>query len=461
MSEMIVSITEFGAVPNDGTLQTGAVQAAVDHCFLAGGGEVRIPEGTWVIGGVILRSNITLHLLEGAVLKGSRNPDDYQGYLADKITPLPKEWITDKLWNRNVSLWNPVILPEEDNEFYTIPGSRWNQAMLKAVNARNIRIIGEKGSVLDGSDCYDPLGEGDYRGPHAINLFYCDNVTFQGYTVKDSGNYAHSLFECTNITAEKVTALAGHDGIHFTRCDNVRILDCEFYTGDDCVAGFGNVNTIVRNCVLNSACSAFRFGGTNALIENCHIYGPCRYLFRGSLTKEERKTGIKPSLEGHRNNMLSAFTYFADYSVKIDEQPGNIIVRDCRIDYADRFLHYNYSGNERWQQNRPLESIRFENIQATDISMPLTAYGSADVPLRLTMKNIDISFRKGSEAVPLMHACNYERIELEQITLQNHCGDLLIKTWSDGEIVLRGIKCGLEENNWIREAEEPFICRPI
>ena len=425
MRKNIFNITDFGAVPDSCELQTDKIQAAIDKCFESGGGEVIVPEGVFLTGGIRLRSNITLHLKENAVIKGSRNPEDYFGYLSDKIEPLKDDEITDKTWTR--------------------PGSRWNNALIKAVNAENVAIISESGSVLDGSDCFDEKGEENYRGPHCINMFYCKNITFKGYTIKNSANWAHALFYCDNIIADSINVLAGHDGIHMSVCNNVKIQNCGFYTGDDCVAGFANVNVTVRNCELNSACSALRFGGTNALIEKCHIYGPCKYLFRGSLSNEEKRNGTKPNVDGHRNNMLSVFTYYSDFSLPIENQPENIVISDCKIDYADRFLHYNYSGNEMWQQNRPLKSIKFENITATDINMPLTAYGDKNMPITLEMENISISFRKGFEDIDFMHICNYDLVVLKNLELTNYRGNALLKKWSDGNIIIDNLKCDLNK----------------
>ena len=457
MSKKIFLITDFGAVPNVEELQTEKIQAAIDECFLAGGGEVVVPEGVFMTGGIRLRSNITLHLLSGATLKGSRNPEDYFAYKTDEIEPLG-DLVTDAPWKR-AEISEDM---EKDYLFMRLPGSRWNNALIRAINAENVAIIGEEDSFLDGSDCFDELGEEHYRGPHCIGMFYCKNITFKGYTVKDSANWAHSTFWCENIVAENVTVLAGHDGIHMTVCRNIKIDNCHFYTGDDCVAGFSNANVLVKNSELNSACSAMRFGGTNVLVENCHIYGPCKYLFRGSMTQEEKRSGVKPSLEGHRNNMLSVFTYYSDFSVPIEYQPGNIIIRNCRIDYADRFLHYNFSGNEMWQANRPLESIRFENIKATDISMPLTAYGAEDVPVTLEMKDVDISLRKGFEDIDFMHIANYKKISLENVKIDNYKGKTLIKAWTEGgEVEFNNVECDIPEDNRITLTDEEFICQPI
>ena len=455
MGKSVFNIMDFGAVPNVAELQTDKIQAAIDKCFESGGGKIIVPEGMFICGGIRLRSNCTLYLKTGAILKGSRNPDDYFGYLSDKVEPLSENEITDKVWRRT------ELDEVKDYTFMSRPGSRWNNALIKAVNAENVAIIGESGSILDGSDCFDEKGEENYRGPHCINMFYCKNVTFKGYTVKDSANWAHALFYCDNILADSINVLAGHDGIHMSVCENVKIQNCGFYTGDDCVAGFANVNVAVRNCELNSACSAMRFGGTNAFIEKCHIYGPCKYLFRGSLSDEEKRNGTKPNVDGHRNNMLSVFTYYSDFSVPIEHQPENIIISDCKIDYADRFLHYNYSGNEMWQQNRPLKSIRFENITATDISMPLTAYGDKKTPITLEMDNVSISFRKGFESIDFMHVCNYDLIMLKNLELKNYKGNALLKKWSDGNIIIDNLKCDLDKEKIEVAATEKFHAEPI
>lgn len=456
MAGVSVNICDFGAISGVEELQTDKIQEAIDRCFALGGGEVVVPEGIFRTGGLRLRSNITLHLLKNACLKGSRNPDDYFGYKKDTVEPI-SDLITNAEWNRaEISTER-----EEAYKFMRMAGSRWNNALIRAIRAENIAIIGEENSVLDGSDCFDEKGEENYRGPHCINMFYCENVKFCGYTVKDSANWAHALFYCKNIVIEQVMVLAGHDGIHMTACENIKISNSKFYTGDDCVAGFGNVNVIVNTCELNSACSAMRFGGTNVLVENCHIYGPCKYLFRGSLSEEEKRNGIKPQTEGHRKNMLSVFTYYADFSIPIEHQPGNIIIRNCKVDYADRFLHYNYSGNEMWQQNRPLQSIYFEDIDATNISMPLTAYGDVKVPVTLKISDSTISFREGYEKIDFMYVCNYDLIELKNVKLPNYQGKALLKKWSEGKIFLSGLETQLSEDKWAVKAEERFYVQPI
>jgi len=455
--DLVVSAADFGAVPNTDVFQDEYIQKAIDHCFLAGGGEVLIPTGRYNVRGMRLRSNVTLHLLEDAVLVASRNPDDYFILKHDTLEPVTEDELDESCWVRkNGGPGN-----------FHIYGGRWHNAIIRAYHAENIAVLGEKGSLIDGMNCYDAFGEEYYRGPHGIGIINCRHVVLRGYSIQNTGNWAHEIQNTQNILAEDISAFAGHDGIHMTTCDDIIIRRCAFYTGDDCVAGFDNRNVLVEECILNTACSAFRFGGTNVLIHHCRIFAPAKHLFRGSLSLEEKISGINAddtkAGEAHRYNMLSLFTYYADHSVAIRYPASNIIIRDCTVDNADRFLHFNYSGNETWQNNKPLLEIKFENITATGISMPLTAYGDAASPVELTFENVDFSFREGFEKNTFIHTANFKKIILRDVLVRNFCGEHFIKSWSPegcGGFVFDHLCCNTS-GDLVLYTDEEFVCKPI
>ena len=199
MMERTFSIIDFGACSTTDELQTRYIQAAIDECFLQGGGEVQIPEGTFLTGGIRLRSNVCLHLMENAHLKGIRDPEAYGVLEDDVIEPIPNN-------DRTVKLYHTPTADEnfQTYEWFNRAGSRWNHGLIRAAYAKNVSVIGECGSALDGSDCYDALGEELYRGPHLMNFFYCENITLRGYTCVDSANWAHAFFYSKNLIIEKV-----------------------------------------------------------------------------------------------------------------------------------------------------------------------------------------------------------------------------------------------------------------
>ena len=233
---------------------------------------------------------------------------------------------------------------------------------------QNICIIGENGSVIDGKNCYDSQGEENYRGPHAINMWYCENIELKGYTIKDSGNWAHAIQNSKNIKAQNLTVLAGHDGFDVRTCDNVDITDCEFYTGDDCVAGFDNINVSVKNCTFSTACNIVRFGGTDVLIENCKNIYPAKYGFRYNLTDEQKMLGSDCD-ENCRYNCETLFSYYCDYRAKVRHTPGNIVFKNCSFTGVDGIFWLR--NGHVWCCNRSLSSITFENCNIQNVCNPI------------------------------------------------------------------------------------------
>ena len=453
----VCSVNAYGAAPDAEHLQTEAFQNAIDACFSAGGGEVEVPAGRYIIGDIRLRSNVTLHLLKNAEIYGSRNAEDYCNINNDVVEPLPKEHNEDFEWRSSRELKK---LGQPKNHVYTA-GSRWNHGIIRAVFAENIGIIGEEGSVINGGNVYDPKGEEHYRGPHAINMHYCKNVTLKGYTVSDSSNWAHSIFFAEDVDISDITVLAGHDAIHITACDRVKIENCKLITGDDCIAGIDNRYISVKNCEISSACSAFRFGGYDISVEDCKVYGPCRYQFRGSFTPEEKAAGVTVSEKG-RNNMLSFWTNYSSDEIPTRTPPGKIRVKNCTVLNADRMLHLNLSGNETWQWGDPPSDISFENIKAENILMGLTAYGTAGLPYEFVFKNSEYSFRDGSGNTPMMRVAHFGKIRLENVKISGFEGGTLIKTWTDGGMLeTEGLQCDLKGGKLIEKTEEQFVCKAI
>ncbi len=458
MNQVKISVTDFGAVKNVEAVQTEAFQKALDHCFLQGGGEVIVPEGSYVIGDIRLRSNTTLHLMENAVLLGSTDAKDYMHINEDPLEPLPEEqntrvrWFTPRQWKEMGGGFKKHL--------YTV-GSYWSYGLIRAAFAENIAVIGEEGSRIDGRNVYDPEGEEKYRGPHGINMHFCKNVTFRGYTIVNSSNWAHAIFQSENILFDQLTVLAGHDALHTRACSNVTMTNCKLITGDDCVAGFDNHDVVVRNCEISSACSAFRYGGNNILVEDCNIYGPCPYQFRGSFSLEEKIAGVTVSEKG-RNNMLSFWTNFVTNDLPVRKPAGKVILRNCTVKNADRLLHLNLSGNESWQIGTPPTDITFENITAEGIKMGLTAYGVEGCPMNITLKNVEYTFAEGAEETPMFRVAHCDEIKLENVKVNGYQGNSLIRAWSDGiKVTTENFECNVKEGELLVRADEEFVCRPI
>ena len=449
-----VNIVDFGAVSGCDALQTDSIQKAIDYCYQNGGGEIQIPKGEFLTGGIRLRSNTTLHLLEGSKLVGSRNPNDYFVLQNDNIEPVPDNIFTDETKINGRSI---------DGIHF---GRRWFNSLIKVYKAKNVSIIGDKGSVIDGNDCYDEKGEEGFRGPHCICVCECKNIRFYGITVINSANWAYCIWSTKNIVCEKAVVKAGHDGFDVFSCQNVFVEDCDFYSGDDCVAGYSNYKVTINNCRLSSTCSAFRFAGTQVKISNCEIDGNSKYVHRYTLTDEEKITGkLLSDTENpnHRYRMKSFFTYYADYRLTIKRLPSKIFVENCTITDSEKFLHFNYSGNESWQQNRPLKEIRFKNITVEGLSLPMVAYGDRDIPFKLNCENIEMELSHDYRDDCLIHAANLERIILNNFNVKNFKGKVIVRNYgnNNGKIILHDSNVGSSDIDMVEETNEKFIVTPI
>ena len=153
------------------TDMTAEIQKAIDSCFLNGGGKIVLENGVYEIGGIRLRSNCTLYLKEGVTLKGVREIEAYNILANDKIEPVKEEYQTDILWTP------PHARKTFDH--MTKAGSRWNNALIRILDAHDVNIVAEKGAVIDGNDPYDPVGEELYRGPHGIAYHHSQNLHFE------------------------------------------------------------------------------------------------------------------------------------------------------------------------------------------------------------------------------------------------------------------------------------------
>lgn len=423
----IYNIIDFGAVAGSDEVQTEKIQAAIDAAFLAGGGEVVVPEGVFNTGTIRLRSNITFRLLSGAVLNGSKNLDDYTHFLDDKIESIDPDSEFDEDYD------SERIILDRDREIGAFVRHRWYDAIIKVYRAENVKILGEKDSVICGNDLYNPDGEEGYRGPHAIQMTYCKNLEFGGYTIKDSGNWAHTLFKCENIFAHDLTVLGGHDGFHTRICRNIIIENCDFRTGDDCIAGFANENIVIKNCYLDCACSALRYGGTDILIDNCRTHAPSTYGFRGSLSKEEKESSA-PTNETHRHTQHTPFLYHCDFPANIKRPQGNIVIQNCVFEQPNSFFRLRFG--QMWCVNRSLVDITFKNCKCVGVSLPIDLYCDKDEPCTLRLEDVEISAREGFEDIAFMHADNFKQIYFENVTVTGFTEPTILSK-TNGEIIMK------------------------
>ena len=363
-------ITEYGVVPNINELQTEKIQAVLDICKERGG-IVVIPKGCFCVASLYMHSNTTLYLERGAELYGSGNCDDYEVFEIPETVEMRSDM-------------------ELITQYYGKPWETYRRAIISAYGEKNISIIGEPNSVIDGANCYDSDGEEGYRGPHAIFLSCCENVLFEGYTARHSGNFLHEANNCKNLTMRRVTCLGGSDGIHLHCTEDALIEDCIFKTGDDCIAGINIKNLLVRRCILNTSCDLFRIGGVNIRVEDMYAYGPGYYPHRKTVVKG--KNLELPREEG-RHNLLHCVVYFA--STNYPYIPSDIHFKNCVIENAEDILDYT-ADQGPLQSGTHLGEFTLENVCFTDLKSASVPMANINEPLTVRMKDVTAEFHQSA-----------------------------------------------------------------
>lgn len=290
-------VTEFGATKDADS--TKAIRAAIDACHKAGGGRVIIPPGRWLTGALFLRSNVNLHLSEGATLEWTFNLDDYpivltrfEGIECMNFSPLIYAFeqeniaITGKgtldggASNDTWWAWNPKD-----------PELRRKGPSLQLKDRDALLEMGAKGIPVD----QRLFGKGHHLRPNFIQPYRSKNILIEGITIIRSPMWEIHPVLSQNITVRGVTINShgpNNDGCDPESCRDVLIENTIFDTGDDCIAiksGRNNdgrrvnvptENVIVRNCtmkdghggvVLGSECSGHI---RNVWIENCTMDSP-------------------------------------------------------------------------------------------------------------------------------------------------------------------------------------------
>lgn len=249
------SITDFGAAGDGQTINTVAIQKAIDRCSKQGG-RVIIPQGKFVTGTLFIKSNVTLHLERNAFLLGSHHLEDY-----------PETKVNFRFW-----------------------GDTWSyQALIIAHNVENIAIEGE-GSI-DGQGTAFPVisrkKPDKYRHrPYLLWIANCKNIEVKGVELKNSGMWMQSYIRCDKLKIDGIRifnhANQNNDMIDIDGCKDVIITRVTGDSDDDGITLKSTCNRISENitisdCILSSHCNAIKFGTEttagfrNVVISNCII----------------------------------------------------------------------------------------------------------------------------------------------------------------------------------------------
>jgi hypothetical protein len=390
------AITEFGAIENE--LATKAIQQAVDACFLAGGGTVIIPRGTFITGTVVLKSNVNIYLEPGSLLLGSNNLKDY-------LSTFRTHGIFFCENAENVSITGKGTIDARGTQFFDATKNHVYKEFEKQRTRQKENYMPEGEFFTDG-----PIGKLPKPGM-TIAFFHCTRVILKDFLLKDTPSWAVRLAYCENVLVHGITIrnnllVPNSDGVHCTTSRNVRMSDCDISAGDDAfiVTGFskdeekpgytteeqekytfGNKspyaeNINVSNCQLQSRSSGIRIGYGQHPIRRCTF---SNIIIHGS----NRGIGI-----------------FAHDAANIEELIFSDIIIETRLHNGQWWGNgepVHLSAISRFE-NEPagqIKNVQFNNIIATG-EHGLLLYGLEKSHLQnISFNNVSLKIVNGKETL--------------------------------------------------------------
>ena len=271
----VYNIRDYGAKGDGTTLDTAALQTAIDACTLDGGGTVLVPAGTFLIGTVELKSNVTLHIVASGKLLGSADGKQY--HAVDAI-PLTGD--------------------------HTLGDGNW--ALLFAVNAKNVSLEGPGTIDGQGAQFHSPVrgtpppsGLGGNRRPYHLLAYRCESLVVRNIDLLDCAYHSVRIIQSKRVHLDGIyihnRVNGNNDGFHFISAEFVTVSNCIVKSQDDACALFGSCKYItVTNSYFSTRWSVFRFGGGYAediTVSNCvlnEVYGCPIKLHAGPGDRFER-----------------------------------------------------------------------------------------------------------------------------------------------------------------------------
>lgn len=375
------NVKDFGAKGDGSHIDSPAINAAIEAASKNGGGTVYLPAGIYQSYSVRLKSNISLYLDHGAVLKAAV-PTDSMHYDLPEETP--------------------------SNGYQDFGHSHWKNSLIWGIGLHDVSILGF--GLIDGTDGIT-RGHSKMNGYPAANkavaLKECRNVTVRDISMLKCGHFAMLLTGVDNLTIDNVRCDTNRDAFDIDCCANVRVSNCQVNTLND--------DAIVLKC---SYALGYAKATENITITNCHVsgYDPGTMLdgtYQKLITAAPDRDGptgrIKLGTEsngGFKNITISNCTFdhcrglaleTVDGAVIEDVVIDNIVMRDI----CNSPIYIRLGNRARGPEGMPVSVIRRVKLSNIVVKDADCRYASMIFGLEghmiedVTLSNIHILYRGG------------------------------------------------------------------
>lgn len=377
----------FGIESNGTTLNTTSIQAAIDYIHDKGGGRLMFYVGRYLTGTIHLKSNVTLHLEEGAILVGSTNPFDYEKIGGWQALIFAHDQV-------NIAITGKGVI---DGQGYRV--------------ANNVLTMVHKGVIKDPQNLiYDRPREG--IRPQNIYFKGCRNVTIQGIMLKDPASWNQQYDQCKNLLIDGITVDSksywNNDGVDIVDCDSVIVKNSYFDAADDGIclkshsADFVCQNVYVYNNKVRTSANGIKFGtASRGGFKNIKIINNLVYnTYRSAITFAAVDGGfVEDIIVDSLRSINTGNVIFLRIGERVAGKKGrmnNISISNvyATVPATKADAGYNYEG--------PVEDLP-RNIS------PSSIVGAKDVNItNVILKNVEIHYPGGSDP-------NYAKLGLDEL----------------------------------------------
>lgn len=395
----LFNILDFGADVASQEKTSAAIHAAIDAAAEAGG-VVIVPPGVWQTGKVHLKSNVNLHIAEGAELYFSSNPQNYlpavhstwEGLECYNYSPLIYAYQCE-----NVALTGKgKLIAKLDvwREWYARPKPHMDALV-------ELYYMAHKNIPVQQRDM--TKGNANLR-PQFIQFNRCNNVLIEDISIQDSPFWVIHPYLCNNVTIRAVHVNAhGHnnDGADPEMCTNVLIENCVFDQGDDAISVKSGrefdawrlatpcKNIVIRNCRVKNGHQLLAIGSEIAGgIENVYMHScvvePITNTRIPPLTNllfiktNERRGGFVKNI--YMDNIIA------------ENLKGGVVAIDTDVLYQWRSLTPTLE-----RKLTPIDTIVVSNVSAKSANYICQVNATAELPVQnLKLKNIKVDSVMGT-----------------------------------------------------------------
>jgi polygalacturonase len=384
-NSVVFNVRAYGAMGDSKTLDSPAINKAIDACAVAGGGTVLMPAGTYLSGSIHLKSNIRLLIDAGATILGA--PQDMKAY--DEKEPYALGGYQDggHCYFHNSLIWGENLT----NVFITGNGMINGGGLVRSDGTLD-KMVGFNKFNPPVTNAAPPVRLGN----KAIALKLCRNVLIRDITIFHGGHFAILVTGCDNLTVDNVTMDTNRDGIDIDCCRNTMVSNCRINSpGDDALCpkstyALGELRPTENLMIVNCQVSGFAEGtlldgtmkpsrqhngrikfGTEASggFRNCTVAN-CTFRSCRGLALEEVDGGIMDNITINNITMMDV----PDYAIYIttgkrNRTPGltttsrarNILISNVIAEGVGKMSGIQVMG----LPELPVEGVRLENIRLT------------------------------------------------------------------------------------------------